>query len=62
MPDKMNIAYLRLSKEDDDSDESQSISSQRACIREYIRMNDLPDDFEELVDDGYSGTHFAEVR
>ena len=54
----MNIAYLRLSKEDDDSDESQSISSQRACIREYIRMNDLPDDFEELVDDGYSGTHF----
>lgn len=65
MPDeRLNFIYLRLSKEDGDvadgtSEESQSIGSQRACIRQYrLSHPDLPDHFEELVDDGYSGTHF----
>ncbi len=59
--DKYNIAYLRLSHEDEDdglSLESQSISSQRMCIKEYIATQDLNGKFEEIIDDGYSGTHF----
>lgn len=62
--ERLNFVYLRLSKEDGDvadgySEESQSIASQRSCIRQYRRAHpDLPAHFEELVDDGYSGTHF----
>ena len=62
--DRLNFIYLRLSKEDGDiadgtNEESQSIGSQRACIRQYrLSHPDLPDHFGELVDDGYSGTHF----
>lgn len=65
MPEpKLHVAYLRLSMEDGDvasgkSDESQSIASQRACIRQYLRTHeDLPLHFEEIIDDGYSGTNF----
>lgn len=62
--EKYSFDYLRLSKEDGDvvdgiSEESQSIASQRACIRQYRMMHpDLPEHFDELVDDGFSGTHF----
>ena len=55
---KLHVAYLRLSMEDGDvasgkSDESQSIASQRACIRQYLRTHeDLPLHFEEIIDDG----------
>ncbi len=49
--------YLRLSKEDGDDGESNSIASQRSCIRQYIKENFGSDrEFEELSDDGYSGT------
>lgn len=60
--EKMDIAYLRLSLEDDDvasgdSIESCSIGSQRLCIKEYAKRNaDVPTEFTEMVDDGYSGT------
>ena len=60
---RSNFLYTRLSKEDGDvetgsMEESCSISSQRDCIRQYIR-NELPDEtaFEEIVDDGFSGTN-----
>ncbi len=59
---KYNFDYLRLSKEDGDDDsgsvESQSIGSQRMCVREYKITHGLTGQFEEIVDDGYSGTHF----
>lgn len=61
---KRNFAYLRLSLEDGDvatgaTEESQSIISQRMCIRQYWEQHvELPSSLEELVDDGYSGTHF----
>ena len=64
MPDeRRNFVYLRLSKEDGDvadgiSEESQSIASQRSCIEQYRSNHPELDDFEEIVDDGYSGTHF----
>ncbi len=60
---KLKIYYLRLSKEDGDveagtAEESFSIGSQRTCIHRYIRSLGMnPDEFEEVVDDGYSGTN-----
>ncbi len=59
---KYNFDYLRLSKEDGDDDgnssESQSIGSQRMCVREFKLTHNLTEPFEEVIDDGYSGTHF----
>ena len=53
-----DIMYLRLSEEDDERDESCSIASQRGCIERYLSdRGDLGTDFEEIVDDGYSGTN-----
>ena len=60
--DLIDVLYLRLSKEDGDvasgtEEESCSISSQRTCIHRYLRDHHMdPDSFEEIVDDGYSGT------
>ena len=63
----MIVAYMRLSLEDGDvaagsAEESQSIQSQRACIRQYCRQycseNPALTNIEEIIDDGYSGTHF----
>lgn len=51
--------YLRLSKEDGDKDESDSISSQRSITTKFIK-----DRIEngkitgEYIDDGYTGTNF----
>lgn len=62
MDEGMNIAYLRLSKEDGDTEagsieESCSIQSQRACIKKYLQEHGLQaEDFSEIADDGYSGT------
>lgn len=52
--------YLRLSKDDGDNKESQSISNQRKSIYEFINKSNQ-DKFiiiDEYVDDGYSGTNF----
>ena len=51
-------AYMRLSREDGDKLESDSIKNQRDLIKGYIAQNrDLV--FEkEYVDDGYSGTNY----
>lgn len=52
--------YLRLSKDDGDNKESQSISNQRKSIYDFIK-NYSEDKFiviDEYVDDGYSGTNF----
>lgn len=52
--------YLRLSKDDGDKMESQSISNQRKSIFEFINKSNQ-DKFivlDEYVDDGYSGTNF----
>lgn len=51
--------YLRLSKEDGDKSESDSIANQRKMIEEYLSAH--PDEFivtDEYVDDGYSGSNF----
>ena len=57
--DKENIAvmYLRLSKEDGEKVESNSISNQREIINSYVKRNQITM-VKEYVDDGYSGANF----
>ena len=60
MRDKYVIAkYLRLSVDDGDKAESDSIANQRSLIDLYIdkEFSDRPIEAIELVDDGYSGTN-----
>lgn len=60
MADKIwNVAvYTRLSREDGDKTESNSITSQKEMIRDYIlKCNDMVI-AHEYVDDGYSGVNF----
>ena len=49
--------YLRLSKDDENSGESASISNQRNIVTEYAKSNNIIIS-EEYIDDGYSGTNF----
>lgn len=61
--DKLDIVYMRLSREDIEvatgaKAESMSISSQRLCLQQYFASNPDLDHYEELIDDGYSGTNF----
>lgn len=54
-----NVAmYLRLSKEDGDSIESESITNQRKIITEYIDKHSEMKLYNEYVDDGYTGANF----
>ncbi len=49
--------YIRLSKEDGDKEESESITNQRKLLREYAKENKY-NVYDEYVDDGYTGTNF----
>ena len=54
----MNIGlYIRLSKEDDNTQESQSIINQRLYLNNYIKKFNYENVYE-YIDDGYSGTNF----
>lgn len=50
--------YLRLSRDDGDKLESDSIRNQRELINEFVKRNDQVKVVCEYVDDGYSGTNF----
>ena len=61
MQDKCVIVkYLRLSLEDGDSPESDSIKNQRILLDSHISVvfNDMDYEVVELIDDGYTGTNF----
>ena len=49
--------YMRLSKDDEGSGESASISTQRDILRAYAQLNRIIV-IDEYVDDGYSGTNY----
>lgn len=49
--------YIRLSREDGDKQESESIGNQRNIIKRFLKEKDL-DFVDEYVDDGVSGTTF----
>lgn len=53
--------YCRLSVEDGVSGESGSIAHQKAILAAYARGHGFPNP-QFFIDDGYSGTTFAEVR
>ncbi|WP_237037660.1 recombinase family protein [Mediannikoviicoccus vaginalis] len=55
--ENLAVMYLRLSKEDGEKTESNSISNQREIINSYARRNQIPI-VKEYVDDGYSGANF----
>ncbi len=50
--------YARLSKDDGDKAESNSIASQKALCKEYISKHKDLEWVETFVDDGYSGVDF----
>lgn len=49
--------YLRLSKDDGDKSESESITNQRNILERFCKDNDLKN-YKEFVDDGFSGLNF----
>ena len=49
--------YIRLSREDGDKQESESIGNQRKILQRYVKENNLTL-IKEYIDDGVSGTTF----
>lgn len=56
------VVYLRLSVDDGDNRESDSISNQRLLIMDYLAGKPEFAVVKVCVDDGYTGTNFVEVR
>lgn len=50
--------YFRLSKEDGDKAESDSIVNQRALVKEFLKTHPDIQIYKERVDDGFSGVSF----
>ena len=55
------VLYLRLSRDDDNRGESESIQNQRALLREYAARKGFSV-IDEYADDGWSGTSFDRPR
>ncbi len=53
--------YIRLSREDGDKAESDSIVNQKKLISAYLKERKEFLLYDTYVDDGYSGTNFDEV-
>ena len=49
--------YIRLSKEDGDREESESVTNQRKILKAYAKENKYKI-YDEYVDDGFSGANF----
>lgn len=50
--------YIRLSKDDGKKTESESVTSQREILKEYLKLHPDIEPYDFYVDDGYSGTNF----
>ena len=50
--------YLRLSREDGDKLESDSIRNQRSLLRDFANQHNDITLVKEYIDDGYSGANF----
>ena len=50
--------YIRLSKEDGDKAESESVSSQKAILERFIFEHNEINLYDVYIDDGWSGTDF----
>ena len=51
-------AYIRLSREDGDKAESDSIGNQRKLISDYLKNKEDFILYDTYIDDGYTGTNF----
>ncbi len=49
--------YIRLSKEDGEKRESESITNQKSLLLQYVKENNLKV-YDIYIDDGFSGTNF----
>ena len=58
---KITILYCRLSNEDALDSESNSITNQKSILTSYAASHGFTNT-RILVDDGYTGTNFVEVR
>ena len=54
----LTALYYRLSKEDGDKEESNSIESQRRMLTDYVASHSDFEIYKEYIDDGYTGTNF----
>ena len=54
--------YVRLSREDGDKEESNSVTGQKDLIRDYMTRHPELRECGMKVDDGYTGSNFVEVR
>lgn len=50
--------YVRLSREDGDKEESDSIGNQRELLASFVRLETDIEPYDIYMDDGYSGTNF----
>lgn len=51
--------YIRLSVEDGDKEESNSVTNQRMLLTEFLKENPDIELYDYYIDDGYSGTDFS---
>lgn len=51
--------YIRLSVEDGDKEESNSVTNQRMLLNEFLNDNPDIELYDYYIDDGYSGTDFS---
>lgn len=59
--DKITALYCRLSQEDMQAGESESIQNQKKMLEKYAKEQGFTN-LAHYTDDGYSGTNFVEVR
>lgn len=50
--------YIRLSKDDGKKTESESVTSQREILKEYLKLHPDIEVYDYYIDDGWSGTNF----
>ena len=58
LSENKTAGYMRLSREDGDKLESDSISNQRELLKEFFAKHNELNFVQEYVDDGYSGTSY----
>lgn len=54
--------YIRLSREDGDKAESDSIGNQKKLLADYISEQENFTLYDIYIDDGFTGTNYVEVR
>lgn len=59
--DRVTALYERLSKDDEQQGESNSILNQKRFLEDFARKRGMTN-IKHFTDDGYTGRNFAEVR